>query len=548
MTNVVHSTGKLVSLLPLNGALKPRLHAAPKRLPEVRTVSTAYIDSVELASTEEFQSKRPNSRAAAAVCRVGFLVASLILVASPHRPLMALTTAPATLTSPTPSTVLAGSTVTFKWTAGTGVTAYFLSLGTTTPGSANLWESGSITTTSVTATGVPTTGAKVYATLFSMINGAWVTEGYTFTEATQYPALLTSPKAGSTFTNTSVAFTWSSSSDATAYFLSIGTTGKGSANLWESGSTAATSATVTGLPITGVTIYATLFSMINGAWIPEYYTFTAASPTPATLLTPTPGSVLGGASQKFTWNTGLGVTAYFLSIGSTGPTSANVWESGSITATSATATGLPITGATVNVTLFSMINGAWKAVEYTFTAAVPTPAALISPVPGSTFTGNSVKFTWTAGAGVTAYFLSIGTNGPTSANVWESGSITATSATATGLPMTGGTVNATLFSMINGVWKSVGYTFIAAGGDTEYQVNLAWDAPVDSPVTIAGYNVYRAPSGSSIYEQVNPSVTDATTFIDTNVASGDAYDYYVESVTATGVSSAPSAVLGISIP
>jgi len=197
--------------------------------------------------------------------------------------------------------------------------------------------------------------------------------------------------------------------------------------------------------------------------------------------------------------------------------------------------------------LFSMINGVWKPVEYTFSAAVPTPAALISPVPGSTFTGASAKFTWTAGAGVTAYFLSIGTNGPSSANVWESGSITATSATATGLPMTGATVNVTLFSMINAVWKPVGYTFVA-GSDATYQVNLAWIAPVDSPVTIAGYNVYRAPSGSSIYEQVNPSVTDATTFIDTNVVSGDAYDYYIESVTAAGVTSSPSSVLGISIP
>jgi hypothetical protein len=547
VTNVVHSTGKLVSLLPLNGALKPRLHIVLKHLPEVRTVSTAYFDSMKLASTEEFQPDRPNGRAATAVCRIGLLVAALILAASPHRPLMAQTTAPATLSSPTPATVLAGSTVTFKWTAGTGVTAYFLSLGTTGPSSANLWESGSITTTSVTATGLPTTGAKVYATLFSMINGAWVTEGYTFTEATQTPATLTSPQPGSAFTGTSVAFSWAPSSQATAYFLSIGTTGPGSANLWESGSITATSATVTGLPITGVTIYATLFSKINGIWNPEHYTFTAAVPTPAKLTAPASGSVLPGTSAKFSWTTGVGVTAYFLSIGTTGPTSANVWESGSITATSATATGLPITGATVNVTLFSMINGAWKPVEYTFTAAAPTPAALISPVPGSTFTGTSAKFTWTAGTGVTAYFLSIGTNGPTSANVWESGSITATSATATGLPMTGATVNVTLFSMINGVWKSVGYTFVA-GSDATYQVNLAWIAPVDSPVTIAGYNVYRAPSGSSIYEQVNPSVTDATTFIDTNVTSGDAYDYYIESVTSAGVSSAPSAVLGISIP
>jgi len=292
-------------------------------------------------------------------------------------------------------------------------------------------------------------------TLFSMINGAWVPESYVVTEATQYPALLTSPKAGSTFTNTSVSFSWTTSSDATAYFLSIGSVAAGSANLWESGSTTATSATVTGLPITGIPIYATLFSMINGVWIPEYYTFKAASPTPATLLTPTSGSVLGGATQKFTWNTGLGVTAYWLSLGTTAAGSANLWESGSIATTSATATNIPVTGVTVYVTVFSMINSKWVGQYYTFTAS---------------------------------------------------------------------------------------------GGITLYKVNLAWEAPVNPPETIQGYNVYRAPSGSSIYQQINPSVNAATTFSDTNVVSGDAYDYYVETVDTAGVSSIPSTTLPVSIP
>jgi len=83
---------------------------------------------------------------------------------------------------------------------------------------------------------------------------------------------------------------------------------------------------------------------------------------------------------------------------------------------------------------------------------------------------------------------------------------------------------------------------------TAYEVNLSWDAPDDSSATISGYSVYRAASGSSAYQVLNASLDAQTTYTDTTVSNSTSYDYYVETVDSSGVSSAPSNVLSISVP
>jgi hypothetical protein len=79
----------------------------------------------------------------------------------PFAALCQATTVPAALISPTPGGVL-GSSATFTWTAGTGVTQYELTLGTSA-GAYDVYNSGHITATSVTATGLPLNGTTVYA-------------------------------------------------------------------------------------------------------------------------------------------------------------------------------------------------------------------------------------------------------------------------------------------------------------------------------------------------------------------------------------------------
>lgn len=86
------------------------------------------------------------------------------------------------------------------------------------------------------------------------------------------------------------------------------------------------------------------------------------------------------------------------------------------------------------------------------------------------------------------------------------------------------------------------------GTAATYTVDLTWDAPVDSPVSVAGYNVYRALSGSSSYQLLNSSLDGLTSYVDTTVKAGDSYNYEVESVDAAGVASVPTTPVLVVVP
>jgi fibronectin type 3 domain-containing protein len=66
---------------------------------------------------------------------------------------------------------------------------------------------------------------------------------------------------------------------------------------------------------------------------------------------------------------------------------------------------------------------------------------------------------------------------------------------------------------------------------------------------VAGYNVYRTPSGSSTYQLLGSVNSSQLTYTDTNsILNGQTYDYIVESVDASGNESSPSNMAAVSIP
>jgi len=83
---------------------------------------------------------------------------------------------------------------------------------------------------------------------------------------------------------------------------------------------------------------------------------------------------------------------------------------------------------------------------------------------------------------------------------------------------------------------------------TPGEVNLTWVAPANSPDPVAGYNVYRSASGAYSFAQLNSSVVTQTTYVDTTAQTGQAYDYIVESVDASGTTSAPTNIASVNIP
>lgn len=81
-----------------------------------------------------------------------------------------------------------------------------------------------------------------------------------------------------------------------------------------------------------------------------------------------------------------------------------------------------------------------------------------------------------------------------------------------------------------------------------YAVNLTWDAPANSATPVAGYNVYRSPSGASTYVQMNSSLVTQAAYADSTVQDEQTYDYIVESVDSSGLESAPSNTATVAVP
>ena len=377
----------------------------------------------------------------------------------------------AALTSPTPGSTLSNSSATFTWSAGVGVTKYEFRLGTTGPGSSDVYNAAEATTTALTTgvvSNIPTNGATLYARIYSYISGVWQHNDYTYKEAPAGPAVLTSPTPGSTLSSSSATFTWSAGVNATKYEFRLGTTGPGSSDVYNAAdatTTALTSPLITNIPTNGATLYARIYSYINAVWQHNDYTYTEAPPGPAVLTSPTPGSTLTGSSATFTWSAGVNATKYEFRLGTTGPGSSDVYNAADASTTALTSpliTNIPTTGATLYARIYSYINAVWQHNDYTYTEARPVPAVLTSPTPGSTLPGSSATFSWTAGVGVTKYEFRLGTTGPGSSDVYNAADATTTALTSpliTNIPTNGATLYARIYSYINGVWQHNDYTY-----------------------------------------------------------------------------------------
>ena len=117
--------------------------------------------------------------------------------------------------------------------------------------------------------------------IYSWINGAWQYNDYTYTESgTPVPAALTSPAPGSKLTGSSATFTWSAGTGVSLYEFRLGTTGPGSRDVYNSAeatTTALTSGLISNIPTNAATLYARIYSWINGAWQYNDYTYTESA-------------------------------------------------------------------------------------------------------------------------------------------------------------------------------------------------------------------------------------------------------------------------------
>jgi len=376
---------------------------------------------------------------------------------------------PATMESPAPGSTLPGSSATFTWYPSSAAQAYWIDVGSTQGGN-NYYQSGSLPTTTLSQTvnNLPTDGSNIYVTLWTEINGQWQYNQYTYVafNGGSTKGVITSPTPGSTLTGSSVLFSWTAGSQASAYWIDAGST-QGGNQYFQSGNIGnVTSYTVTGLPINGSTVYITLWSLVSGQWVNNQYTYTAYSQSGSqgVLTTPAPGSQFTGTTVTFQWMAGAGASAYWLDLGNVAGGN-QYYQSGNLgNVTTVTVNGLPSDGSTVYATLYSLVNGQWLPNSYTYTAFNQQSAlgVMQTPAPGSTLHGNTQTFTWSAGQGASAYWLDVGST-PGGNDIWQSGNLgNVLQDTVTTLPANGSQIYVTLWTYVGGTWQYNQYTYTSA--------------------------------------------------------------------------------------
>jgi murein DD-endopeptidase MepM/ murein hydrolase activator NlpD len=277
-------------------------------------------------------------------------------------------------------------------------------------------------------------------------------------------ARVVNPVPGSTLTSASVTFSWDRGSGIDQYFLYLGNA-PGRNDIYGQSQGTNLSATVSGLPTDGRTLYVRLWCHFMSGWDFNDYAYVAPTisvNTKARILSPAPGSTLTSSSATFSWDRGSGIDQYFLYLGNA-PGRNDMYSQSQGTNLSATVSGLPTDGRTLYVRLWSHFIFGWDFNDYTY--ATPSigsvKAQIISPSPGSTFPGSTVTFVWNRGVGVDQYFLYVG-NSQGNNDLYGGSQGSNLSVTLGGFPRDGRPIYVRLWSYISGSWYYNDYTYRAS--------------------------------------------------------------------------------------
>ena len=437
-------------------------------------------------------------------------------------------TSPPEITSPEPTSTLASSTETFTYTAnGTAVTEWWLYVGTS-EGAADLHDSNSLgTATSHEVSGLPTDSSPVHVRLWYKVAGTWLSRDFRYTAAPPIvgndPDIVT-PSPNSVLAGASETFVYTANGTAvTEWWLYVGTS-EGAADLHDSNSLGtATSHEVSGLPTDSSPVHVRLWYKVAGTWLSRDFRYTAAPPIVGNdpdIVTPSPNSVLAGASETFVYTAnGTAVTEWWLYVG-TSEGAADLHDSNSLgTATSHEVSGLPTDSSPFHVRLWYKVAGTWLSRDFRYTAAPPivgNDPDIVTPSPNSVLAGASETFVYTAnGTAVTEWWLYVGTS-EGAADLHDSNSLgTATSHEVSGLPTDSSPVHVRLWYKVAGTWLSRDFRYTAAppivGNDPDI-------------VTPSPNSVLAGASETFVYTANGTAVTEWWLYVGTSEGAADLHD------------------------
>jgi hypothetical protein len=179
------------------------------------------------------------------------------------------------LTSPAPGSTFRSTAVTFTWTTGGGASLTALYIGTGGVGSYDLYSAYHDSIPPAFVGGLPADGRTIYVRLWFFIGGSWKYNDYIYKAATG-AAQLTTPAPWSTLTGSTVTFGWSVGEGVSEVALYVGIGGVGSYDISAAILGLSGSATVSGLPTNGETVFVRLWSRTADGWQYGDYTYTAS--------------------------------------------------------------------------------------------------------------------------------------------------------------------------------------------------------------------------------------------------------------------------------
>ena len=203
----------------------------------------------------------------------------------------------ATIATPAPGNI-SGGTATFTWNPACNAAQYYLYLGTAQGNNDILGATEGLSLTSG-AVSIPSSGA-LWVRLWTQLGSSWQYNDYSYTigggggggGGCGLSATMTSPAPGTTLSASTVTFTWCNAG-ASQYYLYVGNQGVLSNNIYNGSVGTYLSQQVSGLPSTG-TINVRIWSLVNGTWLFNDYTYTmnVATTVPITLTSSPSGMTL----------------------------------------------------------------------------------------------------------------------------------------------------------------------------------------------------------------------------------------------------------------
>ncbi len=313
------------------------------------------------------------------------------------------------------------------WNAVNDATGYYLTVGTTSGGNDVLdhYDVGNTTTYTPATDWQENTTYYVTVTPYNNVGAASsCTETHFTTETLPTPpecTTLTNPADGETNVSINASLTWNAVSDATGYYLTVGTSSGGNDVLdhYDTGNTTTYTPATNWQENTTYYVTVTPYNNVGTASNCNETHFTSETlptlPECTSLISPADGETNVSVSASLTWNAVNDATGYYLTVGTTsgGNDVLDHYDVGNTTTYPPATNWQENTTYYVTVTPYNNVGTASNCTETHFTTEIlPTPpecTSLTSPADGETNVSVSASLTWEAVNDATGYYLTVGT-------------------------------------------------------------------------------------------------------------------------------------------